>query len=186
MRIGSIIIFPLTKLWKVKFSILCDVIFLVGMQGKFEIDHSYFRLRALQRSSTECTHATRFWNGDENDRLVTWEKRGDENHSDSESIDDNKVTKTISTSDTRPLRTSREIPIVKLLSGPCNLYFRTSFLLLRHEQVQFQTKSHDTKKWDPQTIVLLTLSFPRVINIKFLLQPHQKYYITQYGELGFS
>ena len=32
---------------------------------------------------------------------------------------------------------------------------------------------------------LLTLSFPRVINIKFLLQPHQKYYITQYEELGF-
>ena len=26
----------------------------------------------------------------------------------------------------------------------------------------------------------------RVINIKFLLQPHQKYDLTQYGELGFS
>ena len=25
-----------------------------------------------------------------------------------------------------------------------------------------------------------------MINLKFLLQPHQKYYITQYGELGFS
>ena len=32
----------------------------------------------------------------------------------------------------------------------------------------------------------LTLSFLRVVNVKFLLQPHQKYYITQYGELGFS
>ena len=32
---------------------------------------------------------------------------------------------------------------------------------------------------------ILTLSLPRVINVKFLLQPHQKYYITQ-GELGFS
>ena len=33
----------------------------------------------------------------------------------------------------------------------------------------------------------LTLSLPRVINIKFPLQHHQKYYITQYeGELGFS
>ena len=32
----------------------------------------------------------------------------------------------------------------------------------------------------------LTLPLPRVINIKFLLQPHQKYYITQYEELGFS
>ena len=33
---------------------------------------------------------------------------------------------------------------------------------------------------------VLTLSLPRVINIKFLLQPHQKYYITLYEELGFS
>ena len=32
----------------------------------------------------------------------------------------------------------------------------------------------------------LTLSLPRVINFKFPLQPHQKYNITQYGELGFS
>ena len=32
----------------------------------------------------------------------------------------------------------------------------------------------------------LTPSLPRVINFKFLLQPHQKDYITQYGELGFS
>ena len=28
-------------------------------------------------------------------------------------------------------------------------------------------------------LVLLTLSLLRVINVKFLLQPHQKYYITQ-------
>ena len=32
----------------------------------------------------------------------------------------------------------------------------------------------------------LILSLPRVINFKFLLQYHQKYYITQYGEFGFS
>ena len=32
----------------------------------------------------------------------------------------------------------------------------------------------------------LTLSLPRVINVKFPLQPHQKYNITKYGELGFS
>ena len=32
----------------------------------------------------------------------------------------------------------------------------------------------------------LTLSLPRVINCKFPLQPHQKYYITQYEEFGFS
>ena len=31
-----------------------------------------------------------------------------------------------------------------------------------------------------------SLSLPRVINVKFLLQPHQKYYITQYEELGIS
>ena len=32
----------------------------------------------------------------------------------------------------------------------------------------------------------LTLSLLKVINVKFLLQPQQKYYITQYGEPGFS
>ena len=32
----------------------------------------------------------------------------------------------------------------------------------------------------------LTLSLLRVINVNFPLQPHHKYYITQYGELGFS
>ena len=31
----------------------------------------------------------------------------------------------------------------------------------------------------------LTLSLLRVINFKFPLQPHQKYYITHYVELGF-
>ena len=31
-----------------------------------------------------------------------------------------------------------------------------------------------------------TLSLPRVINVQFLLQPHQKYYIAQYEELRFS
>ena len=30
------------------------------------------------------------------------------------------------------------------------------------------------------------LSLPKVINVKFPLQPHQKYHITQYEELGFS
>ena len=32
----------------------------------------------------------------------------------------------------------------------------------------------------------LSLSLPRVINFKFLLQAHQLYYVTQYEELGFS
>ena len=39
--------------------------------------------------------------------------------------------------------------------------------------------------WD-MTMRGLILSFPKVINLKFPLQSHQKYYITQYGELGFS
>ena len=33
---------------------------------------------------------------------------------------------------------------------------------------------------------LLTFSLPRVNNFKFLLQSHQKYYNTQYEEVGFS
>ena len=37
-----------------------------------------------------------------------------------------------------------------------------------------------------RSIATLTLSLPRVINFKFPLQPHQKYYITQYEELDFS
>ena len=38
---GSIIIFHLSERWKAKFFILCDVIFLVRLQEKFEIDHSW-------------------------------------------------------------------------------------------------------------------------------------------------
>ena len=38
--ICNIITFHLSKLCKVKFSILCDVIFLVRLQGNFDIDHS--------------------------------------------------------------------------------------------------------------------------------------------------
>ena len=39
-RICIIIIFHLSKLWKAKFSLLCDVIFLVRLQEKFDIDRS--------------------------------------------------------------------------------------------------------------------------------------------------
>ena len=38
--IWTLIIFNLSKWWKAKFSILCDAIFLVRLQGKFDIDHS--------------------------------------------------------------------------------------------------------------------------------------------------
>ena len=41
MRIGSIIVFHLRKLWKAKFFILCDVIFLERVQKKFEIAHHW-------------------------------------------------------------------------------------------------------------------------------------------------
>ena len=42
VRISSIIIFRLSERWKAKFSILCGVLFLVTLQGKFEIDrHSW-------------------------------------------------------------------------------------------------------------------------------------------------
>ena len=41
VRVDGVIIFHLSKLWKAKFSILCYVIFLVRLQGKFEVDHSW-------------------------------------------------------------------------------------------------------------------------------------------------
>ena len=41
VRIGSKVIIYLSKLIKPKFCILCDVIFLVRLQGKFETDHSW-------------------------------------------------------------------------------------------------------------------------------------------------
>ena len=41
VRIGSVIIFHPSNLWKAKFFILCDVIFLVRLQGKFDFDHSW-------------------------------------------------------------------------------------------------------------------------------------------------
>ena len=40
VRICIKIIFHLSKLWKANFSLLCDVIFLVRLQGNFDIDHS--------------------------------------------------------------------------------------------------------------------------------------------------
>ena len=41
VRIGGTMISRLSKLSKAKFSILCDVIFMVRLQGKFVIDHSW-------------------------------------------------------------------------------------------------------------------------------------------------
>ena len=53
MRIGSIIISHLSKLWKVKFLILCDVISLARLQEEFEIDRSWERMVYL--ISFACT-----------------------------------------------------------------------------------------------------------------------------------
>ena len=41
VRVGSLIIFHLCKLWKAEFSILCDVKFLVRLHRKCEIDQSW-------------------------------------------------------------------------------------------------------------------------------------------------
>ena len=40
VRIGSVIIIQLSELWKAKFFILCDLVFLVRVQAKLGIDHS--------------------------------------------------------------------------------------------------------------------------------------------------
>ena len=47
VRIGSAIIFHLRELWKAKFSILSDVLLLVRLQEKFDIDHSTLSLPRL-------------------------------------------------------------------------------------------------------------------------------------------
>ena len=52
-----------------------------------------------------------------------------------------------------------------------------------NEQTYTETNKHGASR---QTTCFLSLSFPTVANIKFPLQPHQKYYITKYEELGFS
>ena len=41
VRIGSTIICHLSNLWEAKFFMLCDVIFLVRLQGKSEVDHCW-------------------------------------------------------------------------------------------------------------------------------------------------
>ena len=57
---GSIIILHLSKLWKARFFILCDVIFLVRLQEKFEIDHSCewkgYISTDLERTTRGTTH----------------------------------------------------------------------------------------------------------------------------------
>ena len=55
------IIFHLSKLRKARFFILCDVIFLVRLLGKFEIDHS-LRVKGLNNTMEDSTiHNRTFW-----------------------------------------------------------------------------------------------------------------------------
>ena len=73
---------------------------------------------------------------------------------------------------------------------------RWSFASPHFEMSRFLCKLCASRSWfcmwlncymrDTTQTFALTLSFPRVINITFLLQPHQKYYITQNEELDFS
>ena len=54
-----------------------------------------------------------------------------------------------------------------------------------------KTRETTLQTWEPGSASSiceqsLTLSLPRVIKLKFPLEPHQGYDITQYGELGFS
>ena len=60
----------------------------------------------------------------------------------------------------------------------------------RHDTNQNKSHCcHSSMRASAQTdnpAFLFTLSLLRVINFKFPLQPHRKYYITQYEELCFS
>ena len=47
---GSIIVFHQSKLWEANFSILCDVMFLVRLQKKFELDNSWDLFRETSAS----------------------------------------------------------------------------------------------------------------------------------------
>ena len=53
VRIGRITIVHLRNLWKAKFFILCAVIFLVRLQWKFEIDHSWVNISAWQEPTLD-------------------------------------------------------------------------------------------------------------------------------------
>ena len=57
---------------------------------------------------------------------------------------------------------------------------------IKNTRDQINGKIISIEKTMDLVIRLFTLSLPRVINFKFPLQPHQKYYSTQYEELGFS
>ena len=63
--------------------------------------------------------------------------------------------------------------------------FRASFPCWMELPVGKRTNKF-MRLWTKAMRQQLSLSLLRVINVKFPLQPHQKYYITQYGELWLS
>ena len=56
--VGIITIFHLSKLWKAKFFILCNVIFMVRLQGKIEIDHSWGVKGLIVGKKVSLVHST--------------------------------------------------------------------------------------------------------------------------------
>ena len=62
-RIDSMIIFHLSVWWKAKFFVMCDVTFLLRLQGKFDIDHSYGsgRVKSQTRNSSFIMTPGRCW-----------------------------------------------------------------------------------------------------------------------------
>ena len=66
VRIRSTIIFHQSNLWKARFFILCDVILLARLQGKFDIDHSwewkgYISTRGTGGSNWQAGRVSLFW-----------------------------------------------------------------------------------------------------------------------------
>ena len=72
--------------------------------------------------------------------------------------------------------------------GVCKYEFRRRSVYLDFMAELFSDKKVEGSFQfeDIEVIPTITLSPPRMINYRFPLQPQQKYYITQYEELGFS
>ena len=68
----------------------------------------------------------------------------------------------------------------------CKLCFPSAYIMLLEMHWTILSVSIEAKHWVSWLCWRLPLSLPRVINVKFLLQPQQKYYIPQYGELDSS
>ena len=157
MRICIKIIFHLSKLWKAKFSLLCDVIFQEGLEGKFDIDHSQatgcMRLHSLGHPCSTCCntiqqfctqHVAPLWPRHYTcTQLCPFQTRSSDNaivicYSPLETAN-HYITK-------RKHKNVFDIPVCTIAS-------------IAH------IRSQPFHSW--------------VINVKFLLQPQQKYYITQ-------